>query len=71
MMFYDIDFLYYFTYFQIENTKNMKTRTLYDVLDKVMRDYTYIIKKEDNQIYLSVEVYIKQLDQKVTYEKKY
>ena len=47
----------------------MINRTIYDVLDKVMEDYSYSIKKTGNKVELKGEVYIEQLDMTVTHEK--
>jgi len=47
----------------------MKNRTIYDVLDKVMEDYSYSIKKTGNKVELKGEVYIQRLDRVVTHDK--
>ena len=47
----------------------MVNRTIYDVLDKVMEDYSYSIKKTGNKIELNGEVYIPRLDRIVAHTK--
>lgn len=47
----------------------MKNRTVYDVLDKIMEDYSYSIKKTGNKVEISGSVYIDRLDETVTFEK--
>lgn len=46
----------------------MKERTIYDVLDEVMKDYTYKVKKQGNVLDYEGWVYIPQLDETVHHE---
>lgn len=47
----------------------MKNRTVYEVLDKVMEDYSYSIKKAGRKVEITGSVYISRLDMEVTHEK--
>ena len=47
----------------------MKNRTVYDVLDSVMENYSYTIEKEGKKVSLSGKVYISKIDVTVTHEK--
>ena len=47
----------------------MKNRTVYEVLDSVMKNYSYTIEKEGKKISLSGKVYISKIDVTVTHEK--
>lgn len=46
----------------------MKNRTIYDVLDQVMENYTYTIEQTGNKVCLSGKVYIERIDTTVTNE---
>ena len=46
----------------------MKERTIYDVLDEVMKDYTYKVKKQGNTLDFEGWVYIPKLDETVYHE---
>lgn len=47
----------------------MKNRTVYDVLDSVMENYSYTIEKEGKKVSLTGKVYISKIDVTVTHEK--
>ena len=47
----------------------MKNRTVYDVLDSVMENYSYTIEKEGKKVMLTGKVYIGKIDATVTHEK--
>ena len=47
----------------------MKNRTVYEVLDDVMQDYAYSIKKERNRVEITGSVVIKKIGITVTHEK--
>ena len=47
----------------------MKNRTIYEVLNSVMENYSYTIEKEGNKISLTGKVYISKIDVTVTHEK--
>jgi hypothetical protein len=47
----------------------MKNRTVYDVLDSVMENYSYTIEKEGKKVTLTGKVYISKIDVTVTHEK--
>lgn len=49
----------------------MKTRTVYDILDDVMKDYEYTLKKEGNKIDVTGKVVIKKLGKVVDYSKEF
>lgn len=49
----------------------MKTRTVYDILDDVMKDYEYTLKKEGNKIAVTGKVTIKKLGKIVEYSKEF
>lgn len=49
----------------------MKTRTVYDILDDVMKDYEYTLKKEGNKIEVTGKVVIKKLGKVVDYSKEF
>ena len=49
----------------------MKNRTLYDVLDSVMENYSYTIEKEGKKVMLTGKVYISKIDATVTHEKTF
>lgn len=46
----------------------MKNRTIYDVLDQVMENYTYTIEQTGKKVCLSGKVYIERIDTTVTNE---
>lgn len=47
----------------------MKNRTVYEVLDSVMENYSYTIEKEGKKVSLTGKVYISKIDVAVTHEK--
>lgn len=47
----------------------MKNRTVYEVLDSVMENYSYTIEKEGKKVTLTGKVYIGKIDVTVTHEK--
>ena len=47
----------------------MKNRTIYDVLENVMKNYSYTIEKEGNKVNLYGKVYIARVEVTVTDEK--
>ena len=47
----------------------MKNRTIYEVLNNVMENYSYTIEKEGKKISLTGKVYISKIDVTVTHEK--
>ena len=47
----------------------MKNRTVYDVLDSVMENYSYTIEKEGKKVTLTGKVYISKINVTVTHEK--
>lgn len=49
----------------------MKNRTVYDVLDSVMENYSYTIEKEGKKVMLTGKVYISKIDVTVTHEKTF
>ena len=49
----------------------MKNRTVYEVLDSVMENYSYTIEKEGKKVSLSGKVYISKIDVTVTHEKTF
>lgn len=49
----------------------MKNRTIYEVLDSVMENYTYTIEQTGNKIHLFGKVYIERIDVTVTHEKTF
>ena len=49
----------------------MKNRTVYDVLDSVMENYSYAIEKEGKKVMLSGKVYIGKIGVTVTHEKTF
>lgn len=49
----------------------MKNRTVYDVLDSVMENYSYTIEKEGKKVMLTGKVYIGKIDVTVTHEKTF
>ena len=49
----------------------MKNRTVYDVLDSVMENYSYTIEKEGKKVMLTGKVYIAKIDATVTHEKTF
>ena len=49
----------------------MKNRTIYDVLDQVMENYTYTIEQTGKKVCLSGKVYIERIDTTVTHEKTF
>ena len=49
----------------------MKNRTVYDVLDSVMENYSYTIEKEGKKVTLTGKVYIGKIDATVTHEKTF
>ena len=49
----------------------MKNRTVYDVLDSVMENYSYTIEKEGKKVMLTGKVYIGKIDTTVTHEKTF
>lgn len=49
----------------------MKNRTVYDVLDSVMENYSYTIEKEGKKVMLTGKVYISKIDATVTHEKTF
>lgn len=49
----------------------MKNRTVYDVLDSVMENYSYTIEKEGKKVSLTGKVYISKIDVTVTHEKTF
>ena len=49
----------------------MKNRTVYDVLDSVMENYSYTIEKEGKKVMLTGKVYIGKIDATVTHEKTF
>lgn len=49
----------------------MKNRTVYDVLDSVMENYSYTIEKEGKKVTLTGKVYIAKIDATVTHEKAF
>lgn len=49
----------------------MKNRTVYDVLDQIMEDYSYTIKKVGKKVDISGSVYIDKLDITVNHEKTF
>lgn len=49
----------------------MKNRTVYDVLDSVMENYSYTIEKKGKKVMLTGKVYISKIDVTVTHEKTF
>ena len=49
----------------------MKNRTVYDVLDSAMENYSYTIEKEGKKVMLSGKVHIGKIDVTVTHEKTF
>ena len=49
----------------------MKNRTVYDVLDSVMENYTYTIEKDGKKVTLTGKVFISKIDATVTHEKTF
>ena len=49
----------------------MKNRTIYEVLDRVMENYTYTIEQTGNKIHLFGKVYIERIEVTVTHEKTF
>ena len=49
----------------------MKNRTVYEVLDKVMENYTYTIEQTGKKVHLFGKVYIERVDVTVTHEKTF
>lgn len=49
----------------------MKNRTIYEVLEQVMENYTYTIEQTGKKICLSGKVYIERIDTTVTHEKTF
>ena len=49
----------------------MITRTVYDILDDIMKDYEYTLKKEGNKIEATGRVVIKKLGKTVEYSKEF
>ena len=49
----------------------MKNRTVYDVLDSVMENYSYTIEKEGKKVMLTGKVYIGKINATVTHEKTF
>lgn len=49
----------------------MKNRTVYDVLDSVMENYSYTIEKEGKKVMLTGKVYIGKIDVTITHEKTF
>jgi len=49
----------------------MKNRTVYEVLDSVMENYSYTTEKEGKKVSLSGKVYISKIDVTVTHEKTF
>ena len=47
----------------------MKNRTIYDVLNQVMEDYSYSLKKTGNKVDVTGTVYIERLDMEVKHSK--
>ena len=47
----------------------MKNRTVYEVLDSVMENYTYTIEREGRKVTLYGKVYIERIDVHVSHEK--
>ena len=47
----------------------MKNRTVYEVLEEVMRNYSYTIEKNGKKVTLTGKVYIERIDETVTHEK--
>ena len=47
----------------------MKNRTVYEVLDRVMQDYSYSIQKTGNKVEIKGSVYVPRVDVTVTHEK--
>ena len=47
----------------------MKNRTVYEVLDSVMDNYSYTIEKEGRKVTISGKVYIERIDVHVSHEK--
>lgn len=47
----------------------MKNRTIYEVLNNVMENYSYTIEKEGKKISLTGKVYISKIDVTITHEK--
>ena len=47
----------------------MKNRTVYEVLEEVMRNYTYTIEKDGKKVTLTGKVYIERIGETVTHEK--
>lgn len=43
---------------------------MYQVLEEIMQDYTYTVKKDGNKFKLYAEIYIKKLDETVTHNKE-
>ena len=49
----------------------MKNRTVYDVLDSVMENYSCTIEKEGKKVMLTGKVYIDKIDATITHEKTF
>lgn len=49
----------------------MKNRTVYDVLNSVMENYSYTIEKKGKKVMLTGKVYISKIDVTVTHEKTF
>lgn len=49
----------------------MKNRTVYDVLNSVMENYSYTIEKEGKKVMLTGKVYIGKIDATVSHEKTF
>lgn len=49
----------------------MKNRTVYEVLDSIMENYSYTIEKEGKKVSLSGKVYISKINVTVTHEKTF
>ena len=49
----------------------MKNRTVYDVLNSVMENYSYTIEKDGKKVTLTGKVYISKIDVTVTHEKTF
>lgn len=49
----------------------MKNRTVYEVLDSVMENYSYTIEKEGKKVSLAGKVYISKINVTVTHEKTF
>lgn len=47
----------------------MKNRTVYEVLEEVMRNYSYTIEKDGKKVTLTGKVYIERIGETVTHEK--